>query len=88
MDMEMVTHAVTIALSFGVGLPILIHALYDTSVFLLNGPYAADVVLSELPGFVGNITFTAFLIEMSAFILFLIFGRKLLKNETTGWQQG
>ena len=27
MDMEMVTHAVTIALSFGVGLPILIHAL-------------------------------------------------------------
>ncbi|MFN2263435.1 MAG: lysostaphin resistance A-like protein [Anaerolineales bacterium] len=68
--------------------PILIHALYDTSVFLLNGPYAADVVLSELPGFVGNITFTAFLIEMSAFILFLIFGRKLLKNETTGWQQG
>ena len=67
--------------------PILIHALYDFSVFLLNGPYAADVVLAELPGFVGNINFTAFLIEMSAFILFLIFGRKLLKNETTGWAQ-
>jgi hypothetical protein len=67
--------------------PILIHALYDFSVFLLNGPYPADVVLAELPGFVGDITFFAFLIEMSAFILFIIFGRKLLKNETTGWEQ-
>lgn len=67
--------------------PILIHALYDFSVFLLNGPYPADVVLAELPGFVGDITFLAFLIEMSAFILFIIFGRKLLKNETTGWGQ-
>jgi Type II CAAX prenyl endopeptidase Rce1-like len=68
-------------------LPILIHALYDFSVFLLNGPYPADVVLAELPGFVGDITFFAFLIEMSAFILFIIFGRKLLKNETTEWGQ-
>ena len=67
--------------------PILIHALYDFSVFLLNGPYPADVVLAELPGFVGDITFAAFLIEMTAFVLFIIFGRKLLKNGTTGWAQ-
>jgi hypothetical protein len=67
--------------------PILMHALYDFSVFLLNGPYPADVVLAELPAFVGDITFIAFLIEMSAFILFIIFGRMLLKNETTGWGQ-
>jgi membrane protease YdiL (CAAX protease family) len=67
--------------------PILIHALYDFSVFLLNGPYPADTILADQPGFVGDITFIAFLVEMSAFILFIIFGRKLLKNETTGWAQ-
>lgn len=46
-----------------------------------------DSQVIELRGFVGDITFYAFLIEMSAFIVFIIFGRKLLKNETTGWEQ-
>jgi len=63
---------------------ILIHALYDTSIFLLSGPYQAGAVL---PGNVGDINFFAFLIETSLFLLFIIFGRNLLKNETTGWQQ-
>jgi hypothetical protein len=68
-------------------LPILLHALYDFSVFLLDGPYQAGVVLADLPKFVGDIYFYAALIEMTAFILFVIFGRNLLKDETTGWQQ-
>ena len=64
--------------------PILIHAFYDTAVFLLSGPYQADAVL---PSFAGDINFFAFIIEMGLFVLFLIFGRNLLKNETTGWGQ-
>jgi len=65
--------------------PILIHAFYDTAVFLLSGPYQAG---AALPSFVGDINFDAFIVEMSLFVLFLIFGRNLLKNETTGWEQG
>ena len=30
----------------------------------------------------------SFLILFGLFILFVIFDRNLLKNETTGWQQG
>jgi membrane protease YdiL (CAAX protease family) len=63
--------------------PILIHALYDTSIFLLSGPYRAD---ATLPSDVTDINFFAFLIEMSLFVLFVIFGRNLLKNQTTGWR--
>jgi membrane protease YdiL (CAAX protease family) len=64
--------------------PILIHAFYDFAIFLLSGPYLADAVL---PSFVSDINFASFLIEIGLFVLFLIFGRNLLKNETTGWEQ-
>lgn len=63
---------------------ILIHALYDSAIFLLSGPYQPGAVL---PSAVGDINFLAFLIEISLFILFILFGRNLLKNETTGWEQ-
>lgn len=64
--------------------PILMHALYDIAFFLLPGPYlAAD----PLPDQVLNIQFASFVIMLGLFILFLIFGRNLLKNETTGWEQ-
>lgn len=63
--------------------PILMHSFYDTAYFLLSGPYPAG---RDLPGHILDIHLATFLILMSLFVLFVIFGRKLLKNETTGWQ--
>jgi hypothetical protein len=65
-------------------LPIIIHAFYDFAFVLLDGPY---LVNAELPSGVLDIHLASFLILLALFILFIIFGRKLLKNETTGWEQ-
>jgi membrane protease YdiL (CAAX protease family) len=62
--------------------PIGLHALYDTAFFLLTGKYAAG---ESLPDHVLDIQLGAFLVLMVASILFLIFGRKLFKQESTGW---
>ena len=65
--------------------PIVMHAFYDFAFVLLDGPY---LVSEDLPSGVLDIHLASFLILFSLFILFVIFGRNLLKNETTGWQQG
>ena len=65
--------------------PIIMHAFYDFAIILLTGPY---LVSENLPSTVLDITFASFLILIGLFVLFIIFGRNLLKNETTGWQQG
>jgi hypothetical protein len=65
-------------------LPIFMHAFYNFSFFLLTGPYLES---ENLPDSVLNITFASFLILLGLFFLFIIFGRNLLINETTGWQQ-
>lgn len=62
--------------------PIGLHALYDTAFFLLTGQYLAS---EGLPGQLLDIQFGSFLVLLVATILFLIFGRGLLKNDTTGW---
>ncbi len=62
--------------------PIGLHALYDTAFYLLTGIYAKGV---SLPDQVLDVQFGSFLLLLAASILFIIFGRKLLKNETTGW---
>ena len=62
--------------------PIALHALHDVAFFLLPGVYAVG---DTLPDQVLNIQFGSFLITLAAVIVFLIFGRGLLKNETTGW---
>lgn len=64
--------------------PIVIHAFYDFALVLLDGPY---LVGEELPSHVLDIHLASFLILFSLFVLFIIFGRNLLKNETTGWEQ-
>lgn len=64
--------------------PIGLHALYDTAFFLLTGKY---LVGADLPGSVLDIQLGSFLILLVAAVLFVIFGRGLLKNDTTGWQQ-
>ena len=63
--------------------PIGLHALYDTAFFLLTGKY---LVGDSLPDNVLDIQLASFLVLLIAAILFLIFGRGLLKDETTGWQ--
>jgi membrane protease YdiL (CAAX protease family) len=62
--------------------PIGLHALYDTAFFLLTGQY---LVSETLPDHILDIQFGSFLVLLVATILFLIFGRGLLKNDTTGW---
>ena len=62
--------------------PIIIHGLWDIAFFLLPGPYGVD---ETLPDSILSIQFNGALIIFVVFILFLIFGRGLLKNETTGW---
>ena len=62
--------------------PIGLHALYDVAFYLLPGKY---LVGESLPGHVLDIQLGAFLVLLVATILFLIFGRKLFKQETTGW---
>ena len=63
--------------------PIGMHALYDTAFFLLTGKY---LVGENLPDQVLDIQFGSFLFLLTASILFIIFGRGLLKQETTGWE--
>lgn len=62
--------------------PIGLHALYDAAFFLLTGKY---LVGESLPDNVLDIQLASFLVLLAASILFLIFGRRLLKNDTTGW---
>jgi uncharacterized protein len=62
--------------------PIGLHAFYDTAFYLLTGKYAEG---ASLPGHVLDIQLASFLVLLVASILFWIFGRKLLRQETTGW---
>jgi membrane protease YdiL (CAAX protease family) len=62
--------------------PIALHAFYDTGFFLLPGSTVAG---ADLPDNVLDVQFGAFLIVLVASIVFLIFGRKLLRDETVGW---
>jgi membrane protease YdiL (CAAX protease family) len=62
--------------------PIGLHALYDAAFFLLTGKY---LVGADLPDIVLDIQLASFLVLLAATILFLIFGRGLLKSDTTGW---
>jgi len=62
--------------------PIGLHALYDMAFFLLTGKY---LVGDSLPDSVLDLQLASFLVLFAATILFLIFGRRLLKNDTTGW---
>ena len=62
--------------------PIALHALYDTAFFLLTGIYITG---ETFPDHVLDIQFGSFLVLMLASILFVIFGRGLLKQDTTGW---
>ena len=64
--------------------PIGLHALYDTAFFLLTGKY---LVGDSLPNGVLDLQLASFLVLFAAAILFLIFGRGLLKSDTTGWSQ-
>ena len=64
--------------------PIGLHGLYDTAFFLLTGKY---LVGESLPDGVLDLQLASFLILLVAAILFLIFGRGLFKNDTTGWQK-
>lgn len=63
--------------------PIGLHALYDAAFYLLTGIYT---VSENLPDQVLDIQFGSFLLLLVVSILFVIFGRGLLKNETTGWE--
>lgn len=63
--------------------PIFLHALYDTAFFLLTGIYLMG---EPLPDHVLDIQFGSFLVLLLASILFVIFGRGLLKQDTTGWE--
>lgn len=62
--------------------PIVLHALYDTAFYLLTGIYNVG---ETLPDHVLDIQLGSFLILLVVSILFVIFGRRLLKDETTGW---
>lgn len=75
-----VTRRVFNSLFVSIGL----HALYDTAFYLLPGKYLAN---ESLPDQVLDIQLGSFLVLFVASILFVIFGRGLLKNETTGWSE-
>ncbi|MEE4238440.1 MAG: hypothetical protein V2I51_17090, partial [Anderseniella sp.] len=60
--------------------PIGLHALYDTAFFLLTGQY---LVSESLPDHILDIQLGSFLVLFVATILFLVFGRGLLKHNTT-----
>lgn len=64
-------------------MPIGLHALYDTAFFLLTGAYVAG---ESLPDNVLDIQFGSFLVLLAASILFLLFGRKLFRRSTVGWE--
>ena len=59
-----------------------IHALHDIAFYLLPGSYTVDANLTDN---VLDVQFGVFLFLLVVSILFLVFGRRLLKNETTGW---
>jgi len=59
-----------------------IHALHDIAFYLLPGAYAVD---ANLPDNVLDIQLGIFLFLLVVSILFLVFGRGLLKDETVGW---
>ena len=59
-----------------------LHALYDTAFYLLTG---LSKIGEDLPDHVLDIQFGSFLFLLFVSILFVMFGRGLLKNETTGW---
>jgi hypothetical protein len=63
---------------------IALHALYDAAFFLLTGKYLVD---ETLPSGVLDIQLGSFLFLFIVSVLFVVFGRGLLKDETTGWQQ-
>lgn len=62
--------------------PIGLHALYDTAFFLLTGKYLTG---ESLPDGVLDLQLASFLVLLVAMIAFLVFGRGLLKSDTTGW---
>lgn len=64
--------------------PIALHALYDAAFYLLTGSYLVNV---NLPDPVLDQQLASFLVLLVASVLFLIFGRRLLRDETTGWKQ-
>lgn len=64
--------------------PIILHGLWDTAFYLLPG---LTLVTASPPDNVLDIQLGAALIGFVMFVLFLIFGRGLLKNSTTGWEQ-
>lgn len=61
---------------------IAIHALHDIAFYLLPGSFTDD---ASLPDSVLSIQFGVFLFMVVVCILFLVFGRGLLKDETVGW---
>lgn len=62
--------------------PIGLHALYDIAFYLVQGKYAIG---ENLPDAVLDLQLGAFLVMLVASILYPIFGRKLLRQESTGW---
>lgn len=59
-----------------------LHAFYDAAFLFLTGNY---IVGAGVPDRVLDIQLGSFLILLVVSILFVIFGRGLLKNGTTGW---
>ena len=57
--------------------PILLHAFFDTSVYLQTGIFFAN---QNLPDNILDFNLASFLIMVLATLIFLIFGRNLLKN--------
>ena len=61
-----------------------LHAFYDFAFLLLPGLYQTQ---AGVPDHVLDIQLASFLILFVVSILFVIFGRGLLKSETVGWSQ-
>ena len=57
--------------------PILLHAFFDTSIYLQTGIFFTN---QSLPDSILDFNLASFLIMVLATLIFLIFGRKLLKN--------
>lgn len=60
--------------------PILLHAFFDAAIFLQIGNYLENQTLSDN---ILDFNLASFLITVLATLLFLIFGRKLLKKDTS-----
>ncbi len=63
--------------------PILLHAAYDFSLYLLVGN---SIQGESLPENVASLEFGVFLATVGVFIMFVVFGRNLLKSKRTGIQ--